>query len=85
MLPISSYHDVHVEIDGEKKRFSDLPFNMVLHLTRSTGWELWRMKDDGVTGEVVSGEFHAKDEVSESIPFRLWFGNELVFDNTMRK
>ncbi len=83
MLPISSYHDVFVEIDGEKVQFSNLPFNMILQLTRTSGWELWRTNDckDGV---VISGEFHAESQDAELLPFRMWFGDDLVFDNTKK-
>lgn len=80
MLPISSYHDVYVEIDGEKVRFSDLPFNMILQLTRTSGWELWRTGDG--LDDVIAGEFHGNSPYAERLPFRLWFGDNLVFDNT---
>ncbi|EBV6969564.1 hypothetical protein M8C85_002909 [Salmonella enterica] len=80
MLPISSYHDVYVEIDAEKVRFSDLPFNMILQLTRTSGWELWRTGDG--LDDVIAGEFHGNSPQAERLPFRLWFGDNLVFDNT---
>ncbi|EMM2471172.1 MULTISPECIES: hypothetical protein [Klebsiella/Raoultella group] len=83
MLPINSYHDVFVEIEGEKVQFSNLPFNMILQLTRTSGWELWRT-NDGRDGVVVTGEFHAETQESERLPFRMWFGDELVFDNTKK-
>ncbi|MFB0543133.1 hypothetical protein [Citrobacter portucalensis] len=83
MLPISSYHDVFVEIKGERVQFSNLPFNMILQLTRTGGWELWRMNDGG-DGFLVAGEFHAENQEAELLPFRMWFGDELVFDNTKK-
>lgn len=83
MLPISSYHDVFVEIEGERVQFSNLPFNMILQLTRMGGWELWRT-NDGRDGFVVAGEFHAENQEAERLPFRLWFGDQLVFDSTKK-
>ncbi|EAB4091090.1 hypothetical protein FGS43_04610 [Salmonella enterica] len=85
MLPINSYHDVYVEIDGKKVQFSSLPFNMILQLTRTSGWELWRINDDGQSEMVITGEFHVSSPQAEQIPFRLWFGDCLVFDNTGKR
>ncbi|ALQ48078.1 hypothetical protein ATN83_3969 [Raoultella ornithinolytica] len=56
---------------------------MILQLTRTSGWELWRT-NDGRDGVVVTGEFHAETQESERLPFRMWFGDELVFDNTKK-
>lgn len=46
------------EIDGKKVQFSSLPFNMILQLTRTSDWELWRINDDGQSEMVIAGEFH---------------------------
>ena len=86
MLPISSYHDVFIEINGEKYQFSSMPYGYLLQCTRAAGWELWSRSEkyDQKDDQLIAGEYLA-DEEDARIPFRLWFGEHLVFDSTLKK
>lgn len=84
MLPVCSYRDVYVEVDGARCRLNDLPANYILQCTKVAGWQLWRRNGRFNPDEdaVVAAEF-ARDDEGNAVPFRLWFGDNLIFDTSL--
>lgn len=83
MIPIDSSKDVFVEINGDKYRFCDMPYNYLIKCSRSSGWQLWRLDDrfDGNNNVLLSSENEILDDHQ---PFKMWFGEQLVFDSSKR-
>ncbi|WP_447881044.1 hypothetical protein [Serratia fonticola] len=84
MLPIDSARDVFVEIHGEKYRFCDMPYNYLIKCSRASGWQLWRLDErfNGVDDDLLSSE---NGLIASSHPFKMWFGDQLVFDSAKKQ
>ena len=68
-LPICSFLDVSVEIDGEIHPINDMPSSYLLTCSNPDGWKLI----DKEYNNVISSEFNGQNEIVK--PFRIWFGD----------
>ncbi|MEL4887937.1 hypothetical protein N6P31_12780 [Pectobacterium betavasculorum] len=85
MQPINSYHDVSVEVNGERHLLSNLPYGYQISCSREDGWQLRLLINELLTVEddLLSGNDIYDDQTDELVPFRMWFGETLVVDTLL--
>ncbi len=77
-LPIFSSMDISVEILGELHPILDMPDSYKLICDRKDGWRL--VDESAEHGSVLAAEKGLYMD-GEKVPFRLWFGDVLVFES----
>lgn len=75
-LPIFDSLDVSVEVMGEAHPLLDMPSSYLLTCSATEGWKLIDRESD----EVLSSEKNSFMD-GKKVPFRIWFGDTLVFES----
>lgn len=53
-----SYHDLHITTTKiPRTSIFNLPFRVLVHCTRVSGWEVWVRKEDNLSEELLGGEY----------------------------
>lgn len=61
-----TYHDLHLSMnDLPRTSIFDLPFNVVVHCTRSTGWQVWHRPDRDKPEVLLASEY--TDTIQEAM------------------
>ena len=74
-LPINSYHDVTVIINGKEYNLFNSTYGLNLECCRVGGWQLWYKSPLAERNEEqIGGEYNGDH-------FQIKFGDTIVFDN----
>ncbi|MBW9400354.1 hypothetical protein FHC51_11095 [Leclercia sp. EC_58] len=75
-LPIFNSLDVSVEVMSEVHPLLDMPSSYLLTCSAEEGWKLI----DRESSEVITSEKETFID-GKKLPFRIWFGDTLVFES----
>lgn len=58
---VPSYHDLFIQTpDIERTSIFDLPYNVEVHCTRVTGWQVWETSGGLQNARLLAGEFEGE-------------------------
>jgi hypothetical protein len=53
-----SYHDLHITtVKMPRTSIFNLPFRVQVHCSRTGGWQVWALEEDGLPAMLIAGEY----------------------------